>query len=84
MCEEYRVAAVILKVQLCSMRHQQIDHLRVTIPGSQHETRHATPGQKENCRKSMHSCVYRFAEFQSSSWVKSKSNQVQFNTRFNY
>lgn len=43
MCEEYRVAAVILKVQLGSVGHQQIDHLTVTVPGGQHEARHVTP-----------------------------------------
>lgn len=47
MCEKYRVAAVILKIQLCSMGHQQIDHIRVTISGGQHEACHATPGQKK-------------------------------------
>lgn len=66
MCEEYRVAAVILKVQLSSVGHQQIDHLRVTVPGGHHEARHATPGQNKNCRKSKHSCVYCPAEFPGS------------------
>lgn len=54
MCEAYRVTAVVLKVQLGSLGHQQIDHLRVTVPGGQHEARHATPGQKGKKR----SCVY--------------------------